>query len=304
VRQTIDRRIDMELDLADGLPRICADVAQINAVLMNLCINARDAINRILEDDVLPERSGERFIITMKTDMMILAEGEYQKDVHAKPGTYVVFSVTDNGIGMEEDTKKRIFEPFYTTKNTVGTGLGLASAFGSVKQHNGWIDFTSEYGIGTTFTIYLPAIDDEKIERREDSDASESADDALRGNECILIVDDEDMILSLGQEILEECGYKVIQARDGEEGWNIYDRNRERIDLILLDLSMPKMSGQELLKQIRLNDSKVKIIISSGYAESVDMQALTKMGADGVISKPYYPQNLIHEVRRFLDDKI
>lgn len=301
VRQTIDRRIDIDLELAEGLPPIYADLAQINAVLMNLCINARDAINRILEGEALPERSGDRFVITMKTGLKILEEGEYQKDVHVKPGLYVFFSVTDNGVGMEEDTQKRIYEPFYTTKHTVGTGLGLASAFGAVKQHNGWIDFTSEYGIGTTFTIYLPAMQDENNCRKEDADSSETIDDSLRGNEGILIVDDEEMILSLGQEILGEYGYKVIQARDGDEGWKAYVQNRERIDLILLDLSMPKMSGQELLKQIRLNDSKVKIIISSGYAESVDMQSLTEMGADGVITKPYYPQNLVHEVRRFLD---
>lgn len=298
-RQTIDRRIDMELDLTDGLPNVRADAAQMNTVLMNLCINARDAINKILEGDAFPERSGDRFVITLKTDMKTIESNKDLKTGRADRSRYVVLSVTDNGIGIDEDTQKRIFEPFYTTKNTVGTGLGLASAFGSIKQHNGWIDFQSEYGVGTTFSIYLPEI----VEREAVGVGNTilESGETLKGNESILIIDDEEMILHLGQEILEEFGYRVILARDGEEGMQAYERERERLDLILLDLSMPKLSGQELLKQVRQRDSRIKIVISSGYAESVDIPSLMELGANGVISKPYYPQNLLREIRKFLD---
>ncbi|MBN2326245.1 MAG: PAS domain-containing protein [Candidatus Omnitrophica bacterium] len=310
-RQTIDRRIDLQINLEEDLPPVSADPAQISTVLMNLCINARDAVNRIINENIFPHRKDDRFEIRLESALLDPLKNPCAARKVSCAGPIVVLRVSDNGIGMDKETQKRIFEPFFTTQKTVGAGLGLASAFGSVAQHNGWIDFTSEYGVGTTFNVYLPA-----SRRSEEVDAVEQENTGridlqgnvdlqgrvdLQGNECILIVDDEETILHLAKEVLEENGYGVLLAKDGQQGLDLYFQERDRIDLILLDLSMPKVSGREFLKKTQNTDSSIKIIVSSGYSSSVDVSSLKNLGVCGMLSKPYYPRDLLDMIRRSLD---
>jgi len=297
IRETIDRRIEIIVNTEEKLPCILADASQMNSILMNLCINARDAINMILEHQAIPQRIGDRFFIEIGTQAVEIDDVYCRTHLDTQPGTYVLLTVSDNGIGMNEVTRRRIFEPFFTTKEVgQGTGMGLAGAYGIIHQHGGWINFYTEYGKGTTFKIYLPAIKEESV-----TPASTPPEDVLGGTETILLVDDEEMIRSLGQTVLESYGYTVLIAQDGKEAINLYLKNRESIDLVILDLSMPHLSGREVLQQLRGIDANVKVIISSGYGLNGQSENLGRIGVKYFISKPYRPMDLASEVRKVLD---
>lgn len=297
IRETFDRRIEIELQTADSLPSVLADVSQIHSVLMNLCINARDAIEKKMGYSLSSDRTKESYRITLKTEILTIPEGFSNFLSNNRPGSYVRLSVTDNGTGIGEETKKHIFEPFFTTKDTVGTGLGLASAFGVIKQHNGWIDFTSQAGEGTTFQIDLPIIDKE-IEKMETQPQSTLS---LTGTETVLLADDEELILNLGQEILSDSGYTVLKAKDGQECLDLFHENKDRIAVTVLDLSMPKLSGVEVMKHIFAENPASKIIVSSGHANGFDSDNMTELGAAGIISKPYKPMDFLRKIREILD---
>lgn len=297
IRETFDRRIDIKLILANYLPPVLADASQIHSVLMNLCINARDAIENVMRDSASLNKTGDPFRILLKTSTQNIASGNVGPLTNNRPGKYAVVSVADNGSGIDAETQKHIFEPFFTTKDTVGTGLGLASSFGVIKQHNGWIDFSSQPGSGSIFRIYLPIIDKE-ITPLTTLPPSQMN---LSGKETILLVDDEELILNLATEILEEQGYSVLTAMDGQECLNLYQKEKDRIDAIVLDLSMPRLSGNEVMKQIFSDNPHFKIIVSSGHANGFDSDALIEQGASGVISKPYKPHEFIQKIREVLD---
>ena len=297
IRETFDRRIEIRKEVNPALPSLMVDSSQIHSILMNLCINARDAIDSVRENPGFSHRHSDSFQITVKSSLITIDEscaGDFPQFIK---GDYVAISVSDNGIGIDADTQKRIFEPFYTTKESVGTGLGLASAFGIVKQHNGWINFTSSYGEGSSFCIYFPVPVEVKTEQAAES--SNAID--LHGNETILIVDDEDLVLDLAKEILHVYGYSTLTATDGLEALDVYEKNREQIDLILLDLSMPKLSGKEVIQEITFIDPKVKIIISSGYLEDSYMELIRELGIKDIISKPYNPEELAIKIRKVLN---
>jgi len=299
VRETIDRRIDIEVNTQEGIPPALADATQLNSVLMNLCVNARDAVVAVMDGGAVPERRGDRFRITLSTKTAVVRDAQSRGYPDAKTGRYVVISVSDNGVGMDEQVRSRIFEPFFTTKDVgQGTGLGLASAYGIVKQHDGWIDVRSEEGMGSTFDVYLPVL--EHTARQEESLRPE---ETAHGSETILLVDDEEMLRNVGKSILDRLGYTVIVAADGEKALQVYSIERDRIDLIILDLSMPLMSGREFLRALRGMGSKVKVIVSSGYAEDDQQEPLDRLDVAAYVTKPYRPATLARIVRQVLDSE-
>jgi CheY-like chemotaxis protein len=244
-----------------------------------------------------PERRNDRFRITIETSTVRIDQRYCNGHSEGRPGLFVMLSVTDNGSGMDLETRRRVFEPFFTTKDIgKGTGLGLATSYGIIRQHNGWINAYSEPGLGTTFRIYFPAAPG-RVEEVE----METVRDIRGGNETILLVDDEELIRDLGQSILERMGYTVLLASDGNEGLRVYHRERKRIDLTILDLSMPYLSGQEVLEQILAVDPNARIIISSGYSENGYVHSPSKSGIVEYIAKPYRPDELAKVVRDILD---
>ncbi|MFH1738355.1 MAG: PAS domain S-box protein [bacterium] len=296
-RETIDRRTEIVTHLDTNIPRVRADAAQISSVLMNLCVNARDAIGEVMCGQVAPHRRAEQFTVTIETETTFVGEAYCNVYSYARPGQYVILSVSDNGAGMDTETKSRIFEPFFTTKEIGrGTGLGLATAYGIVKQHDGWINVYSESGKGTTFKIYLPA-EEEAAPRAE----KKQEEEVRGGTETVLLVDDEEMIRSLGESILQDLGYTALLAADGREALDLYRRERERIDLIILDLSMPHLSGREVLEQIHAMDPDAKVIISSGYSRKSLTEPFEEIGAAAYVAKPYRFADLARTVREVLD---
>ena len=279
LRRTIPKMIDIELHLADDLMVINADPAQLEQVMMNLCLNARDA---------MPE--GGKIII--ETENVMLDKEYCKQHLGSKVGSYVLLSLSDTGHGMDKETLEHIFEPFFTTKEVgKGTGLGLAMVYGIVKSHGGYITCYSEPGQGTTFKIYLPVIEEEP---QEWVSAKPEDTELFKGKgQTVLLVDDEETLRDLGTRILEEFGYKTIVAPNGESALEIYQANRDRIDLVILDLIMPGMGGRQCLKKILEINPEANVIIASGYAVNGKTKEALEAGAKGFVSKPY-------EVRQFL----
>ena len=232
----------------------------------------------------------------METENVILDE-HYVKPFSIEPGRYVKISVTDTGVGMDKATREKIFEPFFTTKEMGrGTGLGLASVYGIIKNHGGFINVYSEKGHGTTFNICLPASEKEVIEGKE------SVGGTLRGSETVLFVDDEDMIIEVAKEVLEQLGYKVLIARSGKEAIKIYDKDKERIDMVLLDMIMPDMSGGKTYDFLKEINPKVKVLLSSGYSINGQATEIMDRGCNGFIQKPFKMKELSQKLREVLDD--
>ena len=233
----------------------------------------------------------------LETENVTLDEN-YVKPFSIEPGRYVKISVTDTGTGMDKATREKIFEPFFTTKEMGrGTGLGLASVYGIIKNHGGFINVYSEKGHGTTFNIYLPASENEVIDEKK------PAGDTLRGSETVLFVDDEDMIIEIAEELFEQLGYKVLIARSGKEAVEIYEKNKERIDIVLLDMIMPDMSGSDTYDRMKDIDPKVKVLLSSGYSINGQATEIMDRGCNGFIQKPFKMKELSQKLREILDKK-
>jgi two-component system cell cycle sensor histidine kinase/response regulator CckA len=286
LERTIPRMIQIEIDNADDLRPVQADPAQLEQIILNLGGNARDA---------MPD--GGRLVF--RTGNLSLTEGPGRPHAEISPGQYVVLEVTDTGHGMNEETVLHIFEPFFTTKGPGrGTGLGLATVYGIVKNHGGHITCDSRVGRGTVFTIYLPAA-------AEAGPADESApfeEDHVRGgSETVLLVDDERPILEIAREILGRYGYSVVTASSGEEALDIYRQKGSAIDLVILDLSMPGMGGRKCLQELSALDPEVKVIIASGYSTESLSGTTARSEARGFIGKPYSLIGLLKLVRQVLD---
>ena len=285
LRRTIPKMIDVKLELSADLPKINADPSQVELVIMNLAVNARDA---------MPDKGK----LTLRTDIVTLDEEYCRLHVEANPGEYVLLEVSDTGHGMDKKTVGRIFEPFFTTKEIgKGTGLGLAMVHGIVKQHNGYITVYSEVGKGTTFGVYLPAIDGEVETDVETKDIMPAF-----GTETVLLVDDEHLVSDLGARILSKHGYTVLQAVNGREALDLFKKERSEISLVILDLIMPEMGGKECLKEILKIDPQVKVLIASGYSADASVKETIQMGAKGFITKPFRMNELLRDVRRVLDE--
>jgi CheY-like chemotaxis protein len=216
-----------------------------------------------------------------------------------KKGHYVLIRFSDTGQGMDRETLDHIFEPFFTTKDVgKGTGLGLSVVYGIVKNHSGYISCESEQEIGTTFYIYLPALDQPYL---EEDFKRESGEEDLSGTETILLVDDEKYLLEGGRDILNHFGYKALIAETGESALEIFEKERESIDLVIMDLIMPGMGGLKCLSELLKIDPATRVVIASGYAASIKKSDILKNGAAGFVQKPYHLQDLLREIRRVID---
>jgi PAS domain S-box-containing protein len=276
-------RIETRTLLEQGLPAVRADRGQIEQVLMNLCLNARDAMP-----------SGGNLLV--ETATVHVDEEHLRQYPYMKIGRYVALSVTDTGIGMDKKIREKIFEPFFTTKGPEkGTGLGLAMVYGIVKRHDGYIHVFSEPGKGTTFRIHLPAVDAPPEER------STRGDETVRGgNETILLADDDEAVRKLAELALREYGYPVLTSRNGEDAVEIFRKEKE-IGLVLLDVVMPKMGGREALAVMRGTAPGLKAILMSGYSFD-ESQGQGAMFPDvPLLQKPFGPILLAKKVREMLD---
>jgi two-component system, cell cycle sensor histidine kinase and response regulator CckA len=273
--------INIHCRFEDDLCPIDADKGQIEQVLLNLFINAGEA---------MPE-GGDLFLSTK----IIYHDEITEKPFKLKSGQYVRLTIKDTGIGIDEQAQEHIFEPFFTTKGLAGgTGLGLASAYGIIKAHGGYIEVHSKKGTGTTFIVYLPA--STKTVIREDSPANE----IVFGSETILLVDDEKIVLETSERLLCYLGYEVLRADSGEEAINIYNANKDRIDLVLLDLVMPGIGGGAVFDSLIKMNRELKVILSSGYSVDGQAQEIMDRGGKGFIQKPFDIKELSSKIREVL----
>jgi signal transduction histidine kinase/DNA-binding response OmpR family regulator len=278
------KEITMHQKLQEDLYTIEADRGQIEQVLFNLYVNAWQAMP-----------SGG--IVYIETQNAVLDEQQCLA-YDAKPGPYVKISVTDSGVGMDAETQKRIFEPFFTTKAVgKGTGLGLASAYGIIKNHGGIIQVYSEKGHGTTFTLYLPSSGAKAAE------AKLAEGTLFTGDETILIVDDEPINTEAVKELLETLGYKILTAQGGRKAIEIYREHPGEIQLVILDMIMPEMNGKETLVKLMEIDKKVRILLSSGYSIDGEAKIILDLGCKGFIQKPFSVEELSWKIREVLDSK-
>jgi CheY-like chemotaxis protein len=207
----------------------------------------------------------------------------------------VAISITDTGIGMDGKTLKRVFDPFFTTKDKErGTGLGLASAYGIIQNHDGMIIVESEKGRGATFHIYLPATEKPVIDEQKDDQK------ILVGTETILLVDDEEMIIDVGTQILKNLGYEVLTARHGKEAIEVYRQNRQKVAMVILDLIMPHMGGEETFDILKEIDPQVKVLLSSGYSLDGQTTEILNRGCNGFIQKPFRMEDLSVKLRQII----
>jgi|GEM_PF-668674 len=279
----IPKTVEIKINLDPHVPVVYADAAQLEQVIINLAVNARDAM----------PRGGA---LTITTQAAFLDDSYCRSQVGAKKGWNALVAVTDNGVGIDRASMDRIFEPFYTTKKPgEGTGLGLAMVYGIVQAHGGHITCQSQVGKGTTFKIYLPA-----HEAEAESDVATSQEFAIFGTGTILLVDDEELVRALGKKILTKAGYTVITAADGQEAIEIYTSARDTISLVILDLIMPIMDGHQCLREILRIDPGAKVLIASGFTETGADQDATLAGAAGFVTKPFDLKVLLKAVRKAL----
>jgi PAS domain S-box-containing protein len=283
LQRTIPKMIQVELRLAGDLWTINADPVQVGQVIMNLAVNARDAM----------AEGGE---LVIGTQNRMLDEDFCRRHVGSKPGRHVLFSVSDTGQGMNKEVMDHLFEPFFTTKGVgQGTGLGLAIVYGIVKGHDGYIECGSELDKGTIFKIYWPAIgqgEKEELEQRKEG---------IGGTETILLVDDEAPLRDLAKTILSTFGYTILTASDGERALEVYRTEKERIDLIILDLIMPGMGGMRCLEELLRIHPDAKVLIATGYYPEDSSKTDVERQAKGLIRKPYNMNDLLLAVRNAID---
>ncbi len=299
--QTIDRRIRVESEIRPDLWPAKADSGQVHQVVMNLLVNARDAIMECLEGDKAGGGRQGGYSVRVRAGNVTTTEEYRRRFSYARQGDFVALSITDNGSGMDESAQRHIFEPFFTTKTLGrGTGLGLSTVYGIVKQHGGWINMESVPGQGTTFYVYFPRAEEGTSEPARPEEERAAAGPGTGGG-TILLVDDEEMIRDYARRVLEHYGYSVITAGDGEEALDLYVRNRDRLDLVILDLSMPHLTGTEVLDRIRAVDPRAKVILSSGYPTGTGFDTPGSARADAVLPKPYRSETLARLVREVLE---
>jgi two-component system, cell cycle sensor histidine kinase and response regulator CckA len=283
LRPLIGENVELTTRLVNGVGCTRADAGQLEQVIMNLVVNAKDAMP-----------NGGKIVI--RTDNVNLDESYRREHTFIKPGPYIMISVRDTGHGMDRDTQARIFEPFFTTKEKgKGTGLGLSTVYGIVKQTGGYVFVQSEVGRGTAFTIYLPRVD-EPLEAHGTAPASSAA---AGGSETVLLVEDEESVRQLVRETLESRGYRVLEAENGQAGLAVAERHKDKIDLIITDVVMPGMSGHELAQQLLKLRPEIKVLYLSGYTEDV-FAGETIAENQAFLQKPFTLQSLSRKVREVL----
>lgn len=279
-----NKQININLNLSPDIAIIEADWGQIEQVLLNLLINAADA---------MPGGG----------DLRVRTQNKFHQNMNdtgtnRKPGDYVLLEVSDTGTGMEAVTQERIFEPFFTTKKMGrGTGLGLASAYGIIRGHGAYIDVTSELGIGSTFKIYFPVSTKQFSVKKE----KESEEEIIEGNGTILLIDDEDMVLDVGSMMIKKVGYNVISAQSGHEAVKIYGKNKDKINLVILDMVMPNGGGSKVYDQIKEINPDAKVLLASGYSIDSEAREILDRGCNGFIQKPFSMSNLSGRINEIIN---
>jgi len=282
---TLPKSIELHLDLDKDLPVVQGDAAQLGQVIMNLTVNAKDA---------LPE-GGQ---IKIESKSIEFQTPQLRSGVSMNRGRYSMFSVSDAGCGIAKEDLTHIFEPFYTTKEAgKGTGIGLAVVYGIIKNHHGFIFCTSEPGRGTSFEIYLPALEGELLETDRESTRKTLLSP---GKETILLVDDEPLLLDISHKLLSLLGYHVLTANSGEEALRVIRTERSPLDLVILDLMMPGMGGAKCLAEMLKIDPSLKVIIASGFADNASQQEILQAGAVDFIQKPFHIQDISKKIRNIL----
>jgi CheY-like chemotaxis protein len=285
LRRLIGEHIEISVRPDPGLGRVKADPGQLEQVILNLAVNARDAM----------PQGGD---LVLETANVAVDEGTARRTPDLAPGSYVVLSVTDNGQGMDAATRAQIFEPFFTTKEVgKGTGLGLATVYGIVKQSGGFIEVDSAPGQGASFRVFLPRVDEEATA----TESTKTPGSRLRGSETVLLVEDDESLRTLAREILTVQGYVVLEAPSPREALRIQHAHEGRIDLLLTDVVMPEMNGPQLAEHLKVARPEMAVLFMSGYTGA----ALTQLGgtelAGHLLQKPFTPDGLSRRVREALD---
>ena len=288
LQRLLGEDIALQVSAPPYISLVQGDTGMVEQILMNLAVNARDAMAR-----------GGTLSISTSTGQIDEAYAQAQPE--ARPGLFVCLQVTDTGCGMDQATMRRIFEPFFTTKEVgKGTGLGLATVYGIVKQHGGWIEVASEVGKGTSFNVFFPAMGAPVIGMQ--AEPAEAITEVRGGKETILVVEDEPVLRDLAQVILQECGYEVLEAGTGSEALRVWETHRGHVDLLLTDMVMPDgMSGMELAQRLRDTHPDLKIIFASGYSMEELDTGFVRQGHALFLQKPYTHVSLPKAVRECLD---
>jgi CheY-like chemotaxis protein len=285
LERLIGEDIVLRINLDSSLGQVKADPNQIEQIIVNLAVNARDAM----------PRGGK---LTIETQNIYIDESYTSQHVDVQPGHYVMLAMSDTGTGMDKETQANIFEPFFTTKEKgKGTGLGLSTVYGIVKQSRGHIWVYSEPGRGTTFKIYLPAVEELSPIREKPVPASES----LRGHETVLVVEDEEMVRKLACDILQMNGYRVLDAVDAADALMKYEQHEGAIDLMITDVVLPHISGRELAGHLTPLRPDMKILYMSGYADDAIVHHGVLDAGTNFLQKPFTPDSLARKVREVLD---
>jgi signal transduction histidine kinase/CheY-like chemotaxis protein len=287
IKQSFPKTITVALDLDPGLPPVMADSNQLSQALLNICVNARDAM----------PAGGKLTVRTEKIDHSKVPD----RSLEARTESYVLIVISDTGMGMEEEVRERIFEPFFTTKGIgEGTGLGLAIVYGIVKEHNGFIDVESKPGHGTTFRLYLPALWSEGKPAVDEIMGGKAATHAnVQGT--VLVVEDEESMVCLLIEVLSKAGYQTLTAMDGEEAIDLYNQHKEEIDIVVLDLGLPKVTGFDVMRNLKEQNPGVNIIITTGYLQPELKPELLQAGVKDCIYKPYSIDDLVDKVGSLIE---
>jgi DNA-binding response OmpR family regulator len=285
VRRFIPRKVELVFETTAALPPVEADATQIQQVIMNLIINAAESF-----------AESDPGVVTVRTAVERLEESFFAAGERNAPGDYVALTVSDTGSGMDEDTQKRIFDPFFTTK-FAGRGLGLSAVHGILQGHGGYLRLESRAGVGSTFRLYFPVSHRARLERK-----SRPARPPRRGSGTILLIDDESTVRNFARIALENRGYTVLVAEDGERGAEIFRQRHDSIDLVLLDFTMPVMNGEEAYELLRAIDRNVPVILSSGFSQGTASEKFRGKGLAGFLGKPYNMAQLAEVVEAGLKD--
>ncbi len=292
LKATIQQNVIITPNLAADIPVFTGDASQIRQVVMNLIINAAEAIGNV---------EGE---INVSLQITEIKAGQAEMDhlgMNIPTGCYICFEVTDNGCGMDDETKRKIFEPFYTTKFT-GRGLGMSAVLGIIKAHNGALQLFSQLGQGTTFKTYLPIQASNKV--GEEDQVGSTPELTWEGSGTILLVEDEDQIRFFAKSMLEMFGFTVLEAVNGKEALELYQKRTTVIRLVLTDMGMPVMDGYALIPALKQLNPKLPIIITSGFG---DADVTSRVGTDnvaGILSKPYRTEQLLEVLKRVIEDEV
>jgi CheY-like chemotaxis protein len=287
LRQTFPKVISLTESFEKNLPYILADRTQIHQALLNLCVNARDA---------MPNGG----VISVEGSLQTLEQVKGRFPA-ADQSYYICVSISDTGVGMDEGTRLRAFDPFFTTKPIgKGTGMGLSVVYGIVHTHHGFVDLESELTRGTTFRLYLPvhSMGKDKFDLRKPSEPYE-----IGGTETLLLVEDEELLIEMISIMLESKGYTVYCARDGINAIDLYREHKDKIDLVLTDMGLPELTGMDEYKKLKEIDQNVKVVFASGFFDPDIKSELLKAGAKGFIQKPYEANDILRIVREVLDKK-